>query len=159
MTNFYKFTQNNSGGSFHVDESVCHRLFIEATSENKAISIAEKLGCYWNGVNDGIDCPCCGDRWYDSPDMVDLESINKDGWECTIFCADDKDEEAIWTEKYGKYPVHIEPKYTSDKWGQRYEGKIKFDSIEQYAQFLSEEHGWTTPDTRIFYLNGTVKEF
>lgn len=27
---FYLFSQNNSGGSFIVNDKVCHRLFIEA---------------------------------------------------------------------------------------------------------------------------------
>lgn len=159
MTNFYKFTQNNSGGSFDVDDTLCHRLIIEATSENAASSIAENLGCYWNGVDNDIDCSCCGDRWSNYPDTIDLESINKDGWECTIYCADDVDETAKWAAKYGKYPIHTAPTFVSNKWTEKYEGKIKFDAIEQYAEFLSTEYGASTPDTRIFYLDGTVKEF
>lgn len=159
MTNFYKFTQNNSGGSFDVDDTLCHRLIIEATSENSAISIAENLGCYWNGIDNEQDCPCCGDRWSNYPDIVNLESINKDGWECTLYCRDNVDEVSKWAELYGKYPIHTTPTFTSNKWTQKYEGKIKFDSIEQYAEFLSTKYGATTPDTRIFYLDGTVKEF
>jgi len=62
-TKFYGFTQNNSGGSFVENESLCHRLFIEAESLGEAIDKAEELGCYWGGVEAGIDCPCCGDRW------------------------------------------------------------------------------------------------
>ena len=62
-TYWYEFTQNNSGGSFVVDDKVCHRIYIEADNFGKAVSIAESLGCYWNGVEKGIDCPCCGDRW------------------------------------------------------------------------------------------------
>lgn len=60
---FYGFNQNNSGGHFVVDDSLCHRLFIEADDKDEAISKAEELGCYWDGVDKGIDCPCCGDRW------------------------------------------------------------------------------------------------
>ena len=62
-TYWYKFRQNNSGGNFIVDDKVCHFLYIETNNFSKAVSIAENLGCYWNGVEKGIDCPCCGDRW------------------------------------------------------------------------------------------------
>lgn len=60
---FYKVVQNNSGGYFVTDKDLCHRLYIEADSKEEAIKKAEELGCYWNGVRKGIDCPCCGDRW------------------------------------------------------------------------------------------------
>lgn len=159
MTNFYQFSQNNPGGSFHVTDTLCHRIFIEAASEKGAISKAEELGCYWDGVSDGIDCACCGDRWSDWTQATDLDSINKNGWQCLISCDIARDEIAVWNQKYGKYPVHTSPKYTSRSWGQVYEGSIRFDSIEQYAEFLSEEYKATTPDVRIFYLNGTVREF
>ena len=59
---WYEFTQNNSGGYFEVDENVCHRMLIEASSFDEALEKAESLRCYWNGVSVGIDCPCCGDR-------------------------------------------------------------------------------------------------
>lgn len=68
---FYEFHQNNTGGSFEVTDTLCRRLFIEADSEAEAITKAEELGCYWDGVVKGIDCPCCGDRWYRHPRLVD----------------------------------------------------------------------------------------
>lgn len=61
--NWYEFPQNNSGGRFITDDKVCHLIYIQAESEEEAIEKAEELGCYWDGVNKGIDCPCCGDRW------------------------------------------------------------------------------------------------
>lgn len=61
--NWYKFDQNNSYGVFHVTDTVCHRLLIEASNYDEAIEKAEELGCYWKGVDKGLDCPCCGDRW------------------------------------------------------------------------------------------------
>ena len=60
---FFQFKQNNSYGVFIVNENVCHRIFIEADTYAEAIEKAEELGCYWEGVAAGIDCPCCGDRW------------------------------------------------------------------------------------------------
>ncbi|WP_144625075.1 DUF7296 family protein [Bacillus altitudinis] len=102
---FYEYTQNNSGGHFEVNDKLCHRVFIEADNLDEADSIAESLGVYFNGVSDGIDCGCCGDRWY-SGDEADLSESN----------------------------------------------------IEEYAQFLADEYGWTSPDARIFYKDGTVTE-
>jgi hypothetical protein len=107
-TKFYSLTQNNSGGSFIVDDILCHRLIIEATNEEEALCKAEQLGCYWNGVEEGYDCKCCGDRWYPYADDI----ILKNGM-----------------------------------------------TIEDYAQREVEQWNSTTPDIRIFFLDGTVKEF
>ena len=60
--NFYEFRQNNSGGSFDTDMPRC--LWIEASSEEEACAIAEEHGVYFDGIDKGIDCECCGDRWY-----------------------------------------------------------------------------------------------
>lgn len=148
---FYQFDQNNSGGSFDVDENVCHRLFIEADSLEEATDKAESLGCYWDGVENGIDCPCCGDRWY-SGDEVDIERYITEGYEALEFSLQQ------WNKKYGKYSIVEKPKYIKRYSVAGYEGKISFKDIEEYVQFLADEHGWTIPDARIFYKNGTVKE-
>ena len=66
----YKFDQNNSGGSFTVNNDLCENVIIEANSENEAIEKAESLGIYFNGVSDGCDCECCGDRWYKPSEMI-----------------------------------------------------------------------------------------
>ena len=58
-TRFYEYHQNNSGGDYIGPT----RLIIEAPNYVVANEIAEKNGVYWNGVRDGKDCPCCGDRW------------------------------------------------------------------------------------------------
>jgi hypothetical protein len=62
-TKFYHFDQNNSGGSFIVNEKVAHSVFIEAISADHANQIAEDIGIYFNGCDIGADCECCGDRW------------------------------------------------------------------------------------------------
>lgn len=111
---WYEFEQNNSGGYFDVTDTVCHRLYIEARNDEEAIKKAEELGCYWNGVMEGLDCSCCGDRWYDCPFNVSnlkefngdirayaQERANKYGWtspDGRIFHADGKVEE-IYIEK------------------------------------------------------------
>lgn len=67
---FYTFRQHNSGGSFHHDDNLSIEVVIEADDCIEANNIAESLGIYFNGVEDGLDCDCCGDRWckayYDS---------------------------------------------------------------------------------------------
>jgi hypothetical protein len=62
---FYNFAQNNSGGSFIVDDLSAVYIIIEADSPDEANDIAvDETGIYFNGCNEGSDCPCCGDRWY-----------------------------------------------------------------------------------------------
>ncbi|MCP6682927.1 DUF7296 family protein [Bacillus nakamurai] len=154
---FYEYTQNNSGGSFVSNEKVCHRLFVEADSYDEAEAIAEGLGVYWNGVDEGTDCACCGDRW-GSASLVNLERINQKGWEAGVYSNETSiEKEKEWHERYGNYPIHTTPAW-SDYIFRSYSGKIAFENIEQYAQFLADEYGWTTPDARIFYKNGTVRE-
>lgn len=56
--------QNNSGGSFLQDPRSGVYVIVEAeTLEEANLIAAEKAGVYFNGVTDGIDCECCGDRW------------------------------------------------------------------------------------------------
>lgn len=152
---FYEFNQNNSGGVFKVDAKVCHRLFIEADSADEAVTKAEELGCYWYGVDTGVDCPCCGDRW--SKDYLDSRSFPME-YRLTESSAE------RWKEKYGSYEIMEEPvekkielKFTRSSWTE-YEGKVRFNSVEEYAQYLANEYGWTAPDARIYYKDGTVKE-
>lgn len=66
VNNWYAYRQNNSGGRFEHDEvrGVSILVVIEAESASAANSKAEKLGIYFDGCEDGIDCECCGDRWY-----------------------------------------------------------------------------------------------
>lgn len=64
---FYTFNQNNSGGSFDYDEQsgITHYVIVEARDLKDAVSRAEDIGIYFNGVYEGFDCDCCGDRWYE----------------------------------------------------------------------------------------------
>lgn len=65
-TKFFEFSQNNSGGSFVIDvmSGIGHHVIIEAVDVDHANSIAESIGIYFDGCANGIDCDCCGDRWY-----------------------------------------------------------------------------------------------
>lgn len=62
---WFQYTQNNSGGSFDKNEKVSHYVLIQAPNGSVADSLAESMaGIYFNGVDAGQDCDCCGDRWY-----------------------------------------------------------------------------------------------
>ena len=60
---FFLYSQNNSGGSFIVNENIGHEVIIEANDYNHANKRAEEIGIYFNGINDGMDCSCCCNRW------------------------------------------------------------------------------------------------
>jgi len=152
-TKFYEFEQNNSGGSFVVNERICHRIIIEAETEQQAIQKAEQLGCYWNGVEEGLDCPCCGDRWYSSPSEININQFKKEGYPVDVYSDYDNAEER-WFSLFGEFPRIEEPKWVTQYSSKKYVGRIYFENIEQYCQFLANEYGWTTPDIRIFYLDG-----
>lgn len=68
---FFTYAQNNSYGAFDVDDNVKHYVIIEANSAKEADKKAESIGLYFDGVEKGRDCPCCGDRWSkaDDPDF------------------------------------------------------------------------------------------
>lgn len=66
---WWHFRQSNPGGVFHLDNNLCENLFIEASTEEEAIAKAQAMGVYFNGVSEGLDCPCCNDRW-DYPDKI-----------------------------------------------------------------------------------------
>lgn len=63
---FFHYSQNNSGGSFDIDDSVAHHVIIEAYDDSDANNRARSIGIYFNGCETGQDCECCGDRWYES---------------------------------------------------------------------------------------------
>jgi hypothetical protein len=60
---FFHFRQNNSGGSFEVNEALAHNVIIEAYDALDANTRAMEIGIYFNGCDTGADCSCCGDRW------------------------------------------------------------------------------------------------
>lgn len=64
-TRFWEFDQNNSGGSFDIEDErgLGPRVWIEAVYLGHAVSRALALGIYFDGVSNGMDCGCCGDRW------------------------------------------------------------------------------------------------
>jgi hypothetical protein len=63
---FYVFRQNNSGGSFDINDDVTQFVIIEADSAADANSRAVGIGIYFEGVDKDLDCGCCGDRWVEA---------------------------------------------------------------------------------------------
>lgn len=61
---FYTFNQNNTGGNFIQNKTLAHYVIVEADSSDLANRFAEEIGIYFDGCRAGIDCSCCGDRWY-----------------------------------------------------------------------------------------------
>ncbi len=63
---FFTFNQNNSGGEFVLNEDagLTHYVIIEAPDAEAADAKLESLGGYFDGVEEGQDCSCCGDRWW-----------------------------------------------------------------------------------------------
>jgi len=60
---FYTFRQNNSGGEYDINDKVNEIVIVEAESADEANLKAEEVGIYFNGVENDLDCECCGDRW------------------------------------------------------------------------------------------------
>ena len=58
----YSYRQNNSGGYYC--QPAKHIIVKDARDREHASEIAVAAGMYTNGVAAGLDCYCCGDRWY-----------------------------------------------------------------------------------------------
>ena len=153
QTKFYEFTQNNSGGYFDVDENVCHRVIIEAMDEKHAVALFEPMI-----ENQSGSCPCCGDRW--SPEYanaINLDEYKEKGYSVGVY-SHYQDAEQRWFKLYGEFPRIEEPTWKKIYGSKEFSGKIYFETIEQYCQFMANAHGWTTPDVRIHFMDGTKKE-
>ena len=153
-TKFFIFNQNNSGGYYDVDDNVCAKMLIEAFDSDQAISIIKPMI-----KSQSPSCSCCGSRWslYD-PDYLDLKDLNERGYPVGIY-AHYKDAEERWFRLYGEFTRLQEPAWESPYGFRAFVGRIYFNTVEQYAQFISNSYGDTTPAVRIFYLDGTKKEF
>lgn len=75
---FYTFVQNNSGGSFDWNDKAGIGMYVivEADNADQANAKAEEVGLYFDGVENDLDCECCGDRWFPC-DQCDAEDTPK----------------------------------------------------------------------------------
>lgn len=88
MGKWFDYRQNNSGGGFYfdLDAGVSVNVLIEADSAREADSKAESIGIYFDGCDTGMDCDCCGDRWYrtygDGDDVPTVygEEVTPNAW-------------------------------------------------------------------------------
>lgn len=91
MAKFFEFYQNNSGGSFEIDDAagIGTRVWVEAHNANQASRLAEAIGIYFNGCADDRDCGCCGDRWSEAyGDGEETPKINEEydfNWSDTVY--------------------------------------------------------------------------
>jgi hypothetical protein len=65
----YSFRQNNSGGYYTKPAKFI--VVSGANDSEHASEIAMQIGMYTHGVAAGMDCSCCGDRWYNMADEYD----------------------------------------------------------------------------------------
>ena len=87
---FYRFNQNNSGGRFNLDDEkgIGPKVWIEANSSAEAEERAEELGIYFNGVKEGRDCSCCGNRWsfpWESSQKVSINANYDFIWHYAVY--------------------------------------------------------------------------
>lgn len=60
---FFHYHQNNSGGGMDIDDNIHINIIIEAKDNLHADTLAQQIGIYFDGIEKGEDCECCGDRW------------------------------------------------------------------------------------------------
>lgn len=67
---FFRYNQNNTNGCFIGPQIV----FVDAASAEEAEALARSAGVYFDGVETGADCLCCGDRWFREADTFATEA-------------------------------------------------------------------------------------
>jgi len=91
-TKWYHYDQNNSGGSFG---RPAYNVYIEAFDCRHADFIAEDNDLYFDGVDKGRDCECCGDRWYKAWEEDGIEGSKEK-------IKTDKDQRWDWNRRWNK---------------------------------------------------------
>lgn len=65
---FLLYKQNNSGGPFK-GPAVFVFFTVPEGVDSASQEQLDRAGIYFDGVSAGTDCPCCGDRWEDCPEV------------------------------------------------------------------------------------------
>ena len=75
-TKFYKYSQNNTGGSYNIDKArgIGKFVFVEAISPEDANKRARLIGLYFDGYG---DCECCGNRWHEQYSEKEGQEVPK----------------------------------------------------------------------------------
>lgn len=90
-TKYFHFRQNNSGGSFDIEDAdgIGVEVWIEALNADDACRRAESIGIYFDGCEYGRDCDCCGDRWHrpwgDGYDASEIDQKFSFSWHGTVY--------------------------------------------------------------------------
>ena len=104
---YHVFSQNNSFGKLEGPELV----IVWTSSADEAVRIAlEHDAIYLDGIRDGKDCPCCGDRWssppsYEFDTLKEIKNFFRKTY-CPLGDNDSKCKEAtILIDRYANVPV------------------------------------------------------
>lgn len=173
---WYLYHQNNSGGSheYDADRGISVNVYIEADSADEANERASEIGLYFDGVESGWDCSCCGDRWYavSCEEGDDFEPPTED--EALLIDENARFTPMKWAD-VGDYDVFVHPKgqpfYGAHAEAIRIPRKLKGYGLYFSAHEVGEvvgvsEDGWTAdgngnypaPKSRSF-ADGTVQDF
>lgn len=112
MSKFWHFNQNNSGGSFSFNKKagITHHVIIEAKTADEASARAQDIGIYYDGVREGMDCGCCGDRWSepygDGDDAPLVYGKPFAEWDAPIVIDDKQFPTSRWMEEGHEVCVH-----------------------------------------------------
>lgn len=96
---YYRFHQNNSGGSFSGDY---YTIYIQAKNADDANEKATDYDIYFDSE---YDCPCCGPRWsecwdHDGDMLEDIDKENETsyakGWGLKILVVHADGRNEIW---------------------------------------------------------------
>jgi len=74
---FWVYEQTPNRAQYIVDKEkgLSFLVFIEASTAASADAKAVMLGIYFDGIENGIDCACCGPRWFPAEQSVSTPEI------------------------------------------------------------------------------------
>lgn len=126
---WYKYTQNNSGGYYDVNDKVSKWVFIERELESQADEFFSRLTC-----DASPDCACCGARWYGLDDELEFPFV--EFVDVYTYKPDYKQE---WERLYANLTkVGNEIKDSKFKY---YGYKVQFNTASEYARYLKNRWG------------------
>jgi len=157
-TSFYEFSQTCLKGIIDIDENVSRNVIIEARNSEEAISIFKPMIGEQDSSCHCLSCTCCEERWDLIPEEIDLELYKKQGYPVNLY-SKHKNMKEEWFRQYGEYPILRKPRWFKKPF-KYFGGRIYFNNIEQYCQFMADFYGLASPEYIIHYLNGVkVKIF
>lgn len=173
---WYHYCQNNSGGSHEYDASrgISVDVYVEADSADEANERALEIGLYFDGVDGGRDCDCCGNRWYEETYAQDDDFEPPTEDEALLIDENARSTPMKWADE-GNYDVFVHPKgkpfYGAHAEVERIPRNLNgyglYFSAHQVGEVVGvSEYGWTAdgngsypaPKSRHF-ADQTVQDF